>query len=339
MANPVIQIRRSAVSGRIPSATQLSAGEFAINTYDGKVFIQQDQGAVGVGTTIIVVNPWSVGTGTNTYNTYFTAGSVGIGTTLPKSTLHVVGVVSATSFVGDGSQLTGISVGSASQWITTAAGIHTLSNVGIGTTNPTSRLTLSGNVLVTGISTISTLYVTSGEIDNFYTDIGIATAIRGSNLNYTGVSTLTNATGTNLNFTGVSTLTNARGTNLNFTGVSTLTNATGTNINFSGVGTVTTLNVTNLIPTRINSSGVSTFSNGPVLISNTGTATTTGTLFQPLQVTGGAYVSGSVGFGTTNPREKLDVSGGNISIQGISTSNRFYIQHNTSLNSLDFVFI
>jgi hypothetical protein len=40
-----------------------------------------------------------------------------------------------------------------------------------------------------------------------------------------------------------------------------------------------------------------------------GTATSTGTASQPLQVTGGAYVSGSVGIGTTNPTSKLDVVG------------------------------
>ena len=34
--------------------------------------------------------------------------------------------------------------GASSQWITTAAGIHTLSNVGIGTTNPTSALEVAG---------------------------------------------------------------------------------------------------------------------------------------------------------------------------------------------------
>jgi hypothetical protein len=45
---------------------------------------------------------------------------------------------------------------------------------------------------------------------------------------------------------------------------------------------------------------------GPVLI---GTATSTGTASQTLQVTGSAYISGSVGIGTTNPKAVLHLSG------------------------------
>jgi hypothetical protein len=48
------------------------------------------------------------------------------------------------------------------------------------------------------------------------------------------------------------------------------------------------------------------FQNSPVLV---GTATSTGTASQTLQVTGGAYVSGNVGVGTTNPQYKLHVVG------------------------------
>jgi len=94
MANPIIKIKRSAVAGKIPTTTSLELGELAINTYDGKVYIEQDQGAVGVGTTIIIINPWSVGLGSTAYNTYFTAGSVGIGTTNPTEPgLSVLGKV------------------------------------------------------------------------------------------------------------------------------------------------------------------------------------------------------------------------------------------------------
>jgi len=38
-----------------------------------------------------------------------------------------------------------------SYWISTTAGIHTLSNVGIGTTNPTSKLTVVGGASFTGV--------------------------------------------------------------------------------------------------------------------------------------------------------------------------------------------
>lgn len=105
MADPVIKIKRSSVAGKIPNIISLPTGEFAINTYDGKVFIQKDQG-VGIGSTIIVVNPWSVGTGTNTYDIYFTDGSVGIGTTNSTQKLYVngniftTGIISATTFSG-----------------------------------------------------------------------------------------------------------------------------------------------------------------------------------------------------------------------------------------------
>jgi hypothetical protein len=108
-------------------------------------------------------------------------------------------------------------------------------------------------------------------------------------------------------------------TNLNATGIVTATgfvgNITG-NINATGVSTIATLNITQSNPTRLNVSGVSTFTSGPVLI---GSGTSTGTASQTLQVTGGTYISGNLGIGNSLPSSPLDVQGGQIRIRSSGT--------------------
>jgi hypothetical protein len=59
MADPKIRIRRSSVPAKKPTIDQLQAGELAVNFYDGKLFIKQDQGGVGVGTRVIEVGAGS----------------------------------------------------------------------------------------------------------------------------------------------------------------------------------------------------------------------------------------------------------------------------------------
>jgi hypothetical protein len=104
-------------------------------------------------------------------------------------------------------------------------------------------------------------------------------------------------------------------------GVTGLNTITSNVVEFSGnvsvAGTVTYEDITNVDSVgiitarsgvRINTggivvtTGVSTFTSGPVLI---GSGTSTGTASQPLQVTGGAYVSGNLGIGTINPQERV----------------------------------
>jgi hypothetical protein len=138
MAAPIIKIKRSAVPGKIPTTSSLPVGEFGINTYDGKVYIQQDQGAVGVGSTVIVVNPWSVGLGSDTYNTFFTNGNVGIGTTNPTSKLTVSGDTSVSGVVTatDSGLYTNFDV------TNSGASAYQFASTGIGFTQNTNNPTL-----------------------------------------------------------------------------------------------------------------------------------------------------------------------------------------------------
>ena len=94
-------------------------------------------------------------------------GNVGIGSAIPTQKLDVVGTVKATSFIGDGSGLTNLSV-SGGLWVANSAGIHTTVDVGIGTTNPSAAVTSANTAkLAVGIVSAYQLY---GEGSNL-TDV------------------------------------------------------------------------------------------------------------------------------------------------------------------------
>jgi len=95
MANPKIKFKRSSVLNKRPDLSSLDAGELALNTNDGRIFIRRDTGgASGIDTGIKIVNPWSENNS-----------QTGIACTFDVS---VSGAVTATSFFGDGSNLAGI---------------------------------------------------------------------------------------------------------------------------------------------------------------------------------------------------------------------------------------
>ena len=82
--------------------------------------------------------------------------NVGIGTTTPATKLDVAGTVTATSFVGDGSALTGLtipdghSLDAADGTPTDVVFVDNNGNVGIGTLTPTEKLWVEGNMGVNG---------------------------------------------------------------------------------------------------------------------------------------------------------------------------------------------
>jgi len=83
----------------------------------------------------------------------------------------------------------------------------------------------------------------------------------------------------------------------------------------SGIQVIGISTLNNANATQLQVTGISTFTNGPVLV---GAATSTGTALQRLQITGGAYVSESIGIGTTTPSSTLTVVGTTL-ITGIAT--------------------
>ena len=229
-----------------------------------------------------------------------------------------VGIITATSI-----NVIGIST----LGITSATNLTSQSLVvsGISTLGITSTTNLTSQSLV--VSGISTLGITS------------ATNLTSQSLVVSGISTLgitstTNLTSQSLVVSGISTLgitsaTNLTSQSLVVSGISTLgitstTNLTSQSLVVSGISTLGITSTTNLTSQSLVVSGISTFTNGPILV---GTATSTGTASQPLQVTGGAYVSGSVGIGTASPQYKLHVVG-----SFAATTKSFVIPHPTKPN-------
>ena len=144
--------------------------------------------------------------------------NVGVNSTSPTEKLDIVGVISATSFFGDGTGLTGVA--STDNIITgTAATFNSVVKVGTGITlDATSGIITATGVNVTGVVTATTF---QGNLT------GNATGLTG-----TPDITVRNVTGVAATFTGV--LTYEDVTNVDSVGV--VTARGGFEIGASGVG-------------------------------------------------------------------------------------------------------
>ena len=104
----VIKLRRSAVAGNVPTTAQLGLGELAINTADGKIYFEKNDGSATI-QTIVTTNSQTTGsieitgnisgssTSTGSFGTIRSAGlplyvddtKVGIGTTSVSGQLEI----------------------------------------------------------------------------------------------------------------------------------------------------------------------------------------------------------------------------------------------------------
>jgi len=137
-------------TGTYPTLTELSYVKGATSS------LQEQIDGLGVG-----VGGWTDG-GTNVYVS-LTTDNVAIGTTTPTTRLTVIGTVTATAFVGDGSALTGISGGTGG-WTDSGTNIYnttTTDNVGIGTTIPSSNLMIR-SATSTGLKIVNSAGGASG---------------------------------------------------------------------------------------------------------------------------------------------------------------------------------
>ena len=84
MASPKIKFKRSSVASKSPSLANIELGEVAMNTFDGDLYVRQDQSSVGIATTVVRVNPWN-------------ERGVGVGVSY-SGDVNVIGILTASSF-------------------------------------------------------------------------------------------------------------------------------------------------------------------------------------------------------------------------------------------------
>jgi hypothetical protein len=102
----VVKLKRTAVQGKIPTTQALELGELAINTYDGKLYFERDNGTPTIQSIVVTDAPIT-------------------------GSINIVGTVSASYFVGDGSGITNLPAADVSQVATVTASFDTQSTISV----------------------------------------------------------------------------------------------------------------------------------------------------------------------------------------------------------------
>ena len=329
---------------------------------DDDNFIVNANGLVGIGTSIptefLDVHGTAKVTGLVTatnltitgVSTFYSDVKIGSGIDLYAST----GIVSATAFYGDATNMTGVIGVAVDGWIVNAGNLSTTSKVGIGTTLPYHSLqvgqnpltgngfsvdAITGNVNTTGIITSPSFSgILTGNVYGNIESIGVSTF---STLKVgTGV-TISGGIVTATNFVGSLTGTATTTTNIpNLTGAITSNNTTTSLGSFTSAQLATALsdetgngaNVfatspTLVTPTLGNATATSIIVGGGVTITSAGIFAPTGIITAPTFVGGLVGIASTARDLTSNARVNIaDIQSQTSSI-GISTvSTRLYAE-------------
>lgn len=177
MAN-TIKIKRSAVSGKVPTTGDLQLGELAVNTFDGKLYTKKDNGTVTIveiGASAAGVSSFSAGT-TGLTPSGATTGAITLAGTLAVAN----GGTGVTTGTGSGSVVLSTSptlvtpiLGTPTSgtltnctgytWANIASKPTTISGFGLTDAFSTSGGSVSGNITMTGNGAIQVASGTTAQ--------------------------------------------------------------------------------------------------------------------------------------------------------------------------------
>jgi hypothetical protein len=185
----IIKVKRSSVQGKVPITTDLELGEFAINTYDGKLFTKKNVN----GTESIV--DLSLGTTNLGYSANSTAVTVtsdtGSDINILAANSTIAGVLTAgTQTIGGAKTFTGDILFNNSSG---AGGTQEGGEIQLA--SPTANTTLSGAIAIDIFQNRLRIFETSGTNRGVYIDLTTAASTVGTNLlsgSVTNISTSAN---------------------------------------------------------------------------------------------------------------------------------------------------